>query len=240
MDALYINFPDPFPKTAHIQRRLLSAETLTLIASRLKPGALLTIATDVDAYAESIAADLSHTAGLINRHPTPWITTLPGRVTTRYERKAQQRGATCHYFEWERTSEALPVPPIRDAFEEIMPNVVLTSPLSLREIAEAFHPLWHDVEDVHVHLLGVYHSDRSLLIESFIDEPLLEQRPAIAVAQREIPHKYVVRLSAIGHPRPTPGVHIAVRMITDWICRLHPDTQILYDAVKDTENHQSP
>jgi tRNA (guanine-N7-)-methyltransferase len=65
IDKLYINFPDPFPKTAHVQRRLLAPYSLALIASRLKPGALLTIATDVPAYAESIAADLAATVAFI-------------------------------------------------------------------------------------------------------------------------------------------------------------------------------
>src|SRR5579859_1867322 len=51
LDGIYVNFPDPFPKKGHAKRRLLTPETLALIASRMQPNGLLTIATDVVAYA---------------------------------------------------------------------------------------------------------------------------------------------------------------------------------------------
>ncbi len=234
LDRLYINFPDPFPKSAHSGRRLLNAPSLALIASRLKPGALLTIATDVDAYAESIAHDLALTPGLVNRHTSPWVTALAGRTVTRYERKAQARGATCHYFEWERDSSvsvppAIPIQPGMPGEPEPMPNVVLHSPLSLEAIADAFRPIEYREGDIHVRLLSIYQnrSQNGLLIDSFIDEPLIEQRPGIAIASPDAPNRYVVRLSLIGYPRPTQGAHIAVRKVADWLKSLHPDTEVV-------------
>ncbi len=239
IDALHINFPDPFPKNSHVDRRLLSPFSLALIASRLRPGAALHIATDVAAYARSIAEDLAATPGLRSRHPTPWLTAVPGRTVTRYERKAQDRGITCHYFEWERTTGTPPPVAIPDQpadfAEEVMPNIVLHSPLTLDAIAAAFQPSQHLHEGIHVHLLEMYqnHTHHGLLIDTFVDEPLIEQRPGIAIAEHEHePHRYIVRLAPLGHPRPTRGVHVAVSLIADWVSTLHPDTEIVYRHVQ--------
>ncbi|WQD13348.1 MAG: hypothetical protein U1U88_001574 [Lawsonella clevelandensis] len=47
-------FPDPWPKAHHHKRRLLQPGTFELIASVLKPGGILHIATDHADYAEFI------------------------------------------------------------------------------------------------------------------------------------------------------------------------------------------
>lgn len=241
IDALYINFPDPFPKKAHAKRRLLNPESLSLIASRLKTGALLTIATDVQPYAESIALDLARTPGLTSRHPTAWLNTMPGRTPTRYERKAQERGAACYYFEWERIPISTPITlsPIflLPAQEEIMPNAVLLSPLTLEEIAARFQPVQHASGDIRVHWITLYreYTGRELLIDTFVDEPLIEQRLAILIAASpDEPGRYVVRLDSLGYPRPTPGTHLAVHLIVEWLYGLHPDTQITHRAINTT------
>lgn len=49
-----IFFPDPWPKTRHHKRRIIQSGTLHLIASRLKPGGILHVATDHADYAEWI------------------------------------------------------------------------------------------------------------------------------------------------------------------------------------------
>ena len=52
IDALRLFFPDPWPKKRHIKRRFISAENLDLLASKIKVGGSLHIATDWDDYAE--------------------------------------------------------------------------------------------------------------------------------------------------------------------------------------------
>lgn len=235
LDRLYINFPDPFPKTRHANRRLLAPFSLSMITNRLKPGALLNIATDVAQYAESIAADLARTPGLKNTHNTAWLTSVPGRTITRYEKKAIEKGSTCHYFEWMRDETPVPAPvvPLQPAGDD-MPNIVLHCPLSPAEIAEAFTPVEYNEGDYHVHLMSIYENktEGGLLIDAFIDEPLIEQRPAITIAKSREPNRYVIRMAIIGYPRPTAGAHAAVRFIVDWLMKLHPETKILHDNAK--------
>ena len=49
--AVHLFFPDPWPKNKHAKRRFVQQHTLDLLASRLAPGGVLRIATDIAAYA---------------------------------------------------------------------------------------------------------------------------------------------------------------------------------------------
>ncbi len=52
LDGVHIFFPDPWPKKRHHKRRLLQAEFLALLCSKLKPGGYLHFATDWEEYAQ--------------------------------------------------------------------------------------------------------------------------------------------------------------------------------------------
>lgn len=52
LDGIHIYFPDPWPKKRHHKRRLIQPPLVTLLASRLKPGGYLHLATDWQGYAE--------------------------------------------------------------------------------------------------------------------------------------------------------------------------------------------
>lgn len=55
LTGVRVFFPDPWPKARHHKRRLLQSGTFALIASRLRPGGVLHVATDHADYAEWIA-----------------------------------------------------------------------------------------------------------------------------------------------------------------------------------------
>jgi tRNA (guanine-N7-)-methyltransferase len=54
--AIHVYFPDPWPKTRHRRRRLLQPQFLADLASKMKPGARLSIATDHREYFAQIVA----------------------------------------------------------------------------------------------------------------------------------------------------------------------------------------
>ncbi len=66
LDGAHVFFPDPWPKKRHHKRRLVQTDFVALLASRLKPGARLHLATDWQEYAEQMLAVLSAEAGLEN------------------------------------------------------------------------------------------------------------------------------------------------------------------------------
>lgn len=54
LDGIHIYFADPWHKKRHHKRRLIQAEFVKLLVSRLKPGAYLHLATDWHNYAEQM------------------------------------------------------------------------------------------------------------------------------------------------------------------------------------------
>lgn len=66
LDGVHIFFPDPWPKKRHHKRRLVQPGLVALLASRLKPGGYLHLATDWQEYAEQMLAVLRAEPGMEN------------------------------------------------------------------------------------------------------------------------------------------------------------------------------
>jgi tRNA (guanine-N7-)-methyltransferase len=66
LDAVHIFFPDPWPKKRHHKRRLVQPPLVALVASRMKPGAILHVATDWEDYAMQILDVLAAEPALVN------------------------------------------------------------------------------------------------------------------------------------------------------------------------------
>ena len=66
LDGIHIYFADPWHKKRHHKRRLIQAEFVRLLVSRLKPGAYLHLATDWHNYAEQMLLVLNAEATLQN------------------------------------------------------------------------------------------------------------------------------------------------------------------------------
>lgn len=66
LDGLHLFFPDPWPKKRHHKRRLVQPPFVALVASRLKPGGYVHMATDWTDYAEQMLAVLGREAALTN------------------------------------------------------------------------------------------------------------------------------------------------------------------------------
>lgn len=66
LDGIHIYFADPWHKKRHHKRRLIQAEFVRLLVSRLKPGAYLHLATDWHNYAEQMVLVLNAESDLEN------------------------------------------------------------------------------------------------------------------------------------------------------------------------------
>jgi len=69
LDGIHIYFADPWHKKRHHKRRLIQAEFVRLLISRLKPGAYLHLATDWHNYAEQMLLVLNEKSDLVNTSP---------------------------------------------------------------------------------------------------------------------------------------------------------------------------
>lgn len=105
-----IFFPDPWPKARHHKRRIIQTGTLHLIASRLRPGGILHVATDHAEYAEWIdelvtVEDELEYIGWPN-DPDERTQTVPvltdRQIITKFEGKGLDKDHTIHEYLWRR------------------------------------------------------------------------------------------------------------------------------------------
>ncbi|WP_045075731.1 tRNA (guanosine(46)-N7)-methyltransferase TrmB [Psychromicrobium lacuslunae] len=87
-------FPDPWPKSKHEKRRLVTVSFAELVATSLAPGGLWRLATDWEHYAEQML-EVGSNSSLRNVHPD-WAPRFEGRVITSFENKAQLAGREIH------------------------------------------------------------------------------------------------------------------------------------------------
>lgn len=66
LDGVHVFFPDPWHKKRHNKRRLIQPPFVALLASRIKPGGYLHLATDWEDYAIQMLEVLSQEATLEN------------------------------------------------------------------------------------------------------------------------------------------------------------------------------
>ena len=100
----FILYPDPWPKRRHHRRRFVSAENLALLARVMKPGASLTVATDIPDYVRTtlIAIFSEGSFRWTAEVPEDWRKKNPDWPETRYEEKAKAAGRVSAYLVFER------------------------------------------------------------------------------------------------------------------------------------------
>jgi tRNA (guanine-N7-)-methyltransferase len=111
--TILVLFPDPWPKSRHHKRRLVSGEFAALAASRLVPGGTLQLATDWVPYAEWMLEVLDAAPDLRNRAAGGrFVPRNPGRARTRFEARGERLGHEVRDLCYERInpSSAGPVP----------------------------------------------------------------------------------------------------------------------------------
>lgn len=96
----YILYPDPWPKRRHRKRRIVSDESLAMLARVIRPGGLLRFATDIDDYAAWTLARLERSPDFVwqAERADDWRQPWDGWISTRYEQKAFREGRTPSYI----------------------------------------------------------------------------------------------------------------------------------------------
>ena len=94
--GVHVFFPDPWPKKRHHKRRLLQPALVTLLASRMKAGAYLHVATDWEDYARQILEVLSAEPLLANTADS-----FAPRPESRPETKFEGRGLRLGHGVWD-------------------------------------------------------------------------------------------------------------------------------------------
>lgn len=104
LDGVRIFFPDPWPKARHHKRRIIQTGTLHLIATRLKPGGVLHVATDHAGYAEWID-ELVTAEELLDYKGWPWAECpilTDRQLTTKFETRGLNMDHTIREYLWQK------------------------------------------------------------------------------------------------------------------------------------------
>jgi tRNA (guanine-N7-)-methyltransferase len=101
LSELWTFFPDPWHKTKHHKRRLVTATNAANLARRLAPGGIWRLATDWADYAEQMAEVLDNEPLLAGGPVERWAE----RPVTRFERKGLEKGREITDLAYTRVGE---------------------------------------------------------------------------------------------------------------------------------------
>jgi tRNA (guanine-N7-)-methyltransferase len=235
---IFINFPDPWPKKRHHTRRLIQTGLVELLHDRLTTGGQVTIATDHPGYAALIAAILESQAALQPCFSTTAVHELTGRIPTKYEQKARGADLPIFYFQWHNPFGQSLRASVRRRGS--MPHVVLQGPHNLDQTLGACVPrTWsetHQGGEVSTTLIRAYRevTADSWMVELVVKEGKLCQQIGVVLIPRS-QAQILLKLSAMGFPRPTIGVQRAVWHVSEMIQEHNPQLSVLWMSMSGQE-----
>ena len=101
---VFLLYPDPWPKKRHHRRRFVTPEHLTPLAAKMRKGAILRVATDIEDYVRQTLEEVAFKGDFkwLADGPKDWREPWRDWLSTRYEQKALREGRTPHYLTFER------------------------------------------------------------------------------------------------------------------------------------------
>ncbi|MDP1880369.1 MAG: tRNA (guanine(46)-N(7))-methyltransferase TrmB [Parachlamydiaceae bacterium] len=103
--SVYINFPDPWPKTRHAKHRIIQTPFIEDIWRILENNGDLTIVTDDPDYSEMVHKVLQQSLGFQSLHPHPFYTVdYPDYGTSYFEDLWREKGKTIRYHVYRKVN----------------------------------------------------------------------------------------------------------------------------------------
>lgn len=227
LDAIVVNFPDPWPKAGHTEQRLLRVPFFQLAANRLKPGGAVLLTTDHDEYFEFACAEAEASGVMRVELAEPPAAAL----ATKYALKWRDLGLEAHHARFVPTAHPEAAPATAAPYpkdESAVPHAILRLPDALypQHLTQTHFDKYtarggqHAADPVGwtVVLLDAYRSlaKDGLVFLAHVVEGELTQEVLINVNPRP-DGQFLVRLARFGGPIITPGVKAAVATVTAWL-----------------------
>lgn len=95
---VYINFPDPWPKTRHAKKRIVQTPFIAEVNRILVPGGTLTLVTDDEDHSQWMISVLQKVTGFQSVLPSPFYTEeYPDYGTSYFEDLWREKGKSIRY-----------------------------------------------------------------------------------------------------------------------------------------------
>lgn len=101
LSEVYINFPDPWPKTKHASHRLMQRPFIDQLHRILQPGGKLLFVSDYLPYCQQTAKTVIESSHFDPAYPYPhYITTWDEYGYSYFEKLWKEEGRTIHYLQF--------------------------------------------------------------------------------------------------------------------------------------------
>lgn len=103
VDAVYVNFPDPWPKDRHAKHRIIQSPFANMMAKILKDEGSATLVTDDETYRDQMIQVMQGNCDFYTKAPAPYYTTEEQSYGQSYfKRLWLGKGKTIHYMNYQR------------------------------------------------------------------------------------------------------------------------------------------
>jgi len=104
VDGIFINFPDPWPKTRHHKHRLMQDAFIQDLQRVMKPTATLMLVTDDVTYSDQ-SIDVLRSGGFTSRYQSPYyVEQVDGYGTSFFDTLWREHGRSIRYHEFTRVA----------------------------------------------------------------------------------------------------------------------------------------
>ncbi|MFQ5795718.1 MAG: tRNA (guanine(46)-N(7))-methyltransferase TrmB [Candidatus Bipolaricaulia bacterium] len=210
--AVYINFPGPWPKARHADRRLIRAGFIDLLAEQLEPAGRIYIATDDPAYAVEIEVLFREWKTFVPvRDETAYHGYTPEQIT-KYGKRWARRGRKIHHFIYQKVAQPVPRPQDR-LLHPGRPDAIrlpLTdSKFNTKRSSQVGRSLRDD--SVFLKILAAFQGDGFALLKTRVVDIRLRFGFHQTVYWKVGPDE--ITLYPTGRPIPTVGLHRAPMLL---------------------------
>lgn len=207
---IFVNFPSPWPKERHADRRLMDERFFRLVAARLVPSGSLHLTSDHSEYFDESLTAARTTRGLRveTREPPDSV------LETKYAEKAREAGRDVDHAVVRRTGDA-PETPERLETHETMHHALLRG--EIPDI-DSFDKQVRQLDDGIVVVLEAYRpvGGEGIVCPVHAELDDLTQRFLIEVEPRE-DDEVIVEVSSFNKPLMTEATSEAVDLVTEWL-----------------------
>jgi len=215
LSEVYVNFPDPWQKGKHADRRLFQRPFFEVLASRLAPQGALHFTTDHTPYFEqTLALAQASPHFCVTRKPSPKYV-----LQTRYAKKWKESGRSCYHLHIQKQTVDSPSIPPNVYKEDSMHHAHFNGSIpNLTEFEKFIHHFPHG----HIIILNamsiIGHQGLVFICRShepeLVQDLFLQLRP-IEKAENDL----LLSVMNWGNPILTCGTSEAVKAVSHWLLK---------------------